>query len=180
MTRPSRDSIHSAKGRLRSGLPLLLFLTAALLTACARGECPPNSGCPQPVAAAAQQERPEDGPADRANPLNPGVSKGDAFFAMYLVNPAADGSWRWLCRAAFNGHAPAQYALAVRYRDGTSAIAPNPLRAHAWFTRAMEQELAAAALAREELAKSMTPKQVEWAAKVLDTMTEADCDNPRP
>jgi hypothetical protein len=146
--------------------------------ACAR-ECVPGSGCPQPVAAA-QQERPEDGPADRANPLNPGVSKAEAFFAMYLVDPAADGSWQWLCRAAYYGHAPAQYALGVRYRDGTSSIAPNPLRAHAWFTRAMQKELAAAALAREELAKTMTPKQVEWAGKVLDTMTESDCDNPRP
>lgn len=150
-----------------------------MLTACARSECAPDSSCPQ-SGAAAHQERPEDGPSDRANPLNPGVSKADAFFAMYLIDPAADGSWQWLCRAAFNGHAPAQYALAVRYRDGTSSIAPNPLRAHAWFTRAMEQELTAAALAREELAKTMSPKQVEWAGKVLDTMTEADCDNPRP
>jgi hypothetical protein len=157
---------------------LQLVLAATLLMACTR-ECVPGSGCPQP-GAAAQQERPEDGPADRANPLNPGVSKAEAFFAMYLVDPAADGSWQWLCRAAFNDHAPAQYALAVRYRDGTSSIAPNPLRAHAWFTRAMEKELAAAALAREELVKTMTPKQVEWAGKVLDTMTEADCDNPRP
>lgn len=179
MTRSSRDSVSSAKVGLLLGLPLLLVLAATLLTACAR-ECAPGSGCPQPGAAAAQQEHPEDGPADRANPLNPNVSKADAFFAMYLVDPTADGSWQWLCRAAFNGHAPAQYALAVRYRDGTASVAPNALRAHAWFTRAMEKELAAAALAREELAKTMTPKQVEWAGKVLDTMTEADCENPRP
>ena len=178
MTHASRDSVWSARVGLLFGLALLFVLAAALLTACAR-ECISGSGCPQPGAAAAPQERPEDGPADRANPLNPGVSKAEAFFAMYLVDPAADGSWQWLCRAAFNGHAPAQYALAVRFRDGTSSIAPNPLRAHAWFTRAMEKELAAAALAREELAKTMTPKQVEWAGKVLDTMTESDCDSPR-
>jgi hypothetical protein len=79
---------------------------------------------------------------------------------MYLVDPTADGSWQRL--AARPSTVMRRRTPAVRCRDARP-IAPNPLRAHAWFTRAMEKELAAAALAREELVKTMTPTQVEWA-----------------
>ena len=156
---------------------LLLVVAAGALTACSEA-CDSDAGCPSPAPVHAQ-ERPQDRADAPANSPNTGVSKAEAFFAMYLKDPSNEGSWRWLCRAAANGYAPAQYALAVRYRDGSSTAAPNPVRAHAWFTQAQGSGLSAAAIAREELAKTMSDKQLEWAGKLREFLSEADCNNPQ-
>jgi len=162
-------------GILRSLTPFLAIGT--LLSACSQ-DCGTGAGCPKPSPAQAR-ERTTDGNSGPTNSLNPGVSKAEAFFVRYLHDPSNEGSWQWLCRAAANGYAPAQYALAVRYRDGSSSAAPNSIRAHAWFTLAQQNGLTAAAIAREELAKTMTKKQLEWSGTVRTLISEADCDNPQ-
>lgn len=95
--------------------------------------------------------------------------------ARFLDNPGDPKNWRWLCKAAAEGNGAAQYTVGVRYRDGLPPVARNPRRAYRWFTAAVRSGLPAAAIARDDLVRSMPETEREALRKDRRVPSEADC-----
>ena len=145
---------------------LFLALSVAMLSGCT-SECGPGADCPD-----AQRVEKKAAPDMAATPSR---VEADSYFAMFMNDPTNRESWHWLCRAAAGGHSAAQYAIAVRYRDGLPPVRRNLQRAYRWFTAAQDQGLTAAALARESLARQMSESQTAELRKHRRQTTEADC-----
>jgi TPR repeat protein len=92
-----------------------------------------------------------------------------------LNDPTDPENWRWLCKAAADGNSAAQYTVAVRYRDGLPPVARNVGRAYRWFTAAVRNGLSAAAVARNDLQKSIPEADLKALRDDKKPLTEADC-----
>jgi len=102
-------------------------------------------------------------------------ARGDTDSANFMKDPATLESWRWLCRAAARGHTAAQYAIAIRYRDGLPPVTRNLPRAYLWFTVAQRGGLSAATLALDDVMKDLTEEQRTALQHSPAAATEADC-----
>lgn len=105
-------------------------------------------------------------PADEEAPAVAAARAGDAR-AQYLLGSELasagdrEGAGAWLCRAALQGHADAQLALAdlyaVRRGDGLpdARTADDPMRAYLWYSVALLHGRDEAASYRDALAAGM-------------------------
>lgn len=113
-------------------------------------------------------------PAPAASP-----DTGQSAIARFLNAPTDPGNWRWLCKAAADGNSAAQYTIAVRYRDGLPPVARNVGRSYRWFTAAVRSGLSAAAVARDDLQKSIPDADLKALRDDKRSLTEADCAKNR-
>lgn len=95
--------------------------------------------------------------------------------ARFLDDPTNPESWRWLCQAAAGGNTAAQYTVAIRYRDGLPPVSRDVERAYRWLTAATRNGLSAAALARDDLARSIPETKLADLRKEKRTASETDC-----
>jgi len=102
---------------------------------------------------------------------------GQSAIARFLDDPTDPGNWRWLCKAAAGGNSAAQYTIAVRYRDGLPPVARDAGRAYRWFTAAVRNGLSAAAVARDDLQKSIPEADLKALRDAKKPLAEADCAN---
>ena len=72
---------------------------------------------------------------------------------------------KWYRLAAEQGHAYAQYNLGVMYKDG-EGVSQDYVLAHKWFNLAADQGLKPPAKGRDDLAKQMTPSQIQEAQRL--------------
>lgn len=156
MGESENESVGEARNSFMTRLMLLTVLAATLSLACA---CAPRT---EPAAASDE-------------PAKSSTSDAGKAFATFMNNPTSQEGWRGLCRAAAEGHIAAQYTIAVRYRDGLPPVTRNLTRAYLWFSAARQGGLSAAAIARDDLEKSMTEDQLAEMRAEGKTVGEADC-----
>lgn len=159
------DTAHDSAGvraRRESMSLLFRFLPLAiplLLTACAP-DCGPGPDCREARAEA---------------PAKPRRADADKHIAMFMKDPANEDAWRWLCRAAADGHTAAQYTVAVRYRDGLPPVEQDIERAFLWFSAAQRGGLTAAAAARADMVAKLDEAEREALRELEAAAIEADC-----
>jgi hypothetical protein len=100
-----------------------------------------------------------DGPAEFA--LGSMYEKGEGVKVNHSV--AAD----WYRKAAYKGLPQAQFALGMLYASG-QGVSRNVVQAYSWLTLASSSGAAAAANERDELGRSMRPRQLEIAKLLTD------------
>lgn len=88
----------------------------------------------------------------------------------------------WLCRAALQGNAQAQYQLgrfydmhAVKWRPRTGT--QDIIQAYVWYSLAADQGLDMAALYKEALTHEMSPRVVEAAEKLKSQWRQKACSD---
>jgi len=154
------ESENESDGEARNRPMTRLFpLTALAATLALAAACAPRT---EPVAA-----------SDK--PAGSHASDAGTAYTMFMKNPTSREGWRRLCRAAAEGHAAAQYTIAVRYRDGLPPVSRNLTRAYLWFSAARQSGLTAAAIARDDLEKTMSEDQLAEMRTEGKTVGEADC-----
>jgi TPR repeat protein len=84
----------------------------------------------------------------------------------------------WLCQAADQGHADAQFALGRMYVRGT-AVPPdyNPdfVPAYMWWRLAAKQDHAQAASRIDQIRSLMSPVELDGAQKLVDEWQPGQC-----
>ena len=83
-----------------------------------------------------------------------------------------DAAARWFMEAARKGHVAAQYHMGRLHRIG-EGVDLDLIRAYAWFNRAAALGHGAARGARDEIAASLKPEQVEAAQKLSRDLLSA-------
>lgn len=79
---------------------------------------------------------------------------------------------RWYRRAAAQGSAKGQYAIGVLYRKGLG-VPRDYVQAHMWYDLAAAQNLGIAGEERAEVARQMTPREVDQAKKLATQWSRA-------
>jgi TPR repeat protein len=102
------------------------------------------------------------------------AKRGDAHAAFGLSILAdrkgdQEGAARWLEKAASAGHAASRVLLGQRYAEG-NGVAKDPVRAYAWYTRAIAARVPNAGKLRDQLAATMTPEEIASAEALAATL----------
>ena len=140
---------------MRAGRIAACALLSIVVVACAT----PENGT------ATENTAPEKSATNK--PGAPDRHQAETAFAMYINDPTNRDSWKWVCEAAAGGIGPAQYIVAVRYRDGAPPVSRDLPRAYFWFTAADRSGLVVAAIEREIVAKEISDKEARTAEKRL-------------
>ncbi len=74
-------------------------------------------------------------------------------------------AWYWLCLAAQQRHAEAQYRLGMFYREGLDPVRRDLAKAYLWYELAADGRAPGAARDRAAVAKELTPAQIAAAER---------------
>lgn len=85
----------------------------------------------------------------------------------------------WWTQAARKGYAPAQYKLGILYYNDAH-IPPDYIKAYAWMLQAYRQDYALARLLKMEIARFMTPKQIDTARTLSQTLLLDTSEHTQP
>ena len=104
------------------------------------------------------------------------AARGDpngAFGLAILAERAGDAkaATEWYEKAALGGVSSAQVLVGQRYAEGVG-VEPNPVRAYAWYSRAMAAGVPNVGKLRDRLAASMTQDQIKQADALAETLTK--------
>ncbi len=92
----------------------------------------------------------------------------EAQFELYMRGGAVKEEWKWLCRSAHGGHAPAQFATGVNYyKWGWDRKSTDPIQAYLWYSLSAGNGHRFAKSERDALAKTMTPAQIAEAERLV-------------
>ncbi len=81
------------------------------------------------------------------------------YFSGDAVPRDYEEAYRWFRAAADQGHGLAQRSLGTMYREGIG-VPQDDVQAYVWYSLGAMQGSARARLARDEMAKSLTPEQL--------------------
>ncbi len=91
----------------------------------------------------------------------------EAQFELYMRGGAVKEKWKWLCRSAHGGHAPAQFATGVNYKGGWDRKSTDPIQAYLWYSLSADNGHSTAKFEREGVVASMTPAQIAEAKRLV-------------
>ena len=74
-------------------------------------------------------------------------------------------AWYWLCLAAQQRHAEAQYRLALFYREGLDPVQKDLAKAYLWYELAADGRVPGAARDRAAVARDLTPAEIAAAER---------------
>ncbi|MCL3882208.1 tetratricopeptide repeat protein [Marivita sp. GX14005] len=90
-------------------------------------------------------------------------------YAMGLgVDPDPVRAFEWYLRAAMKGHAGAQSGVGWYFETGQGIAAPDLVRAFLWYQLSTIGGDPDAAISVEEVARKMTPDEIEHAQRLVD------------
>ena len=74
-------------------------------------------------------------------------------------------AWYWLCLAAQQRHAEAQYRLGLFYREGLDPVRRDLANAYLWYELAADRRVSGAAEDRAAVARDLSPAQIAAAER---------------
>ena len=160
----SDNELQEAQNRLRAWVP---------------GQCKKDIVKLQQYKVKAQQDKPDIEREVLAQDRNTRADQGDleAQFELYILNPNSEEGLRWLCTAANQGHVDAQISLGDLYSSRNRGPRYDPRWAYVWLSlAALEGGKKRVSYELFEVRRSMNPKQLDEAEKMLANWKPGQCE----
>ena len=150
-----------------------------LLEAWVPGQCKKDIVKLQQYKVKAQQDKRDIEREVLAQDRNTRADQGDleAQFELYILNPNSEEGLRWLCTAANQGHVDAQISLGDLYSSRNRGPRYDPRWAYVWLSlAALEGGKKRVSYELFEVRRSMNPKQLDEAEKMLANWKPGQCE----